>query len=239
MEILQKSSLQNHMSPSSVTSKDNPSAAHSTSLPANSHSSNSDDTDDLQLDDITEHALEELQHLQYDHTTRDSTIADILELGGGSAPMLQTISVTNPSPPSLTPELVEADNICHSVVDANTLSRVETAYGLDKGVKVELVDETMQQEESPQIDVAINNVVCTFSTRCHLNLRHVALNGYNVEFKKAQGMLNMKLRSPSATASIWSSGKITVTGANSEVNCKIAARKIARKLQKVGFNVRE
>ncbi|XP_067948501.1 uncharacterized protein [Watersipora subatra] len=95
-----------------------------------------------------------------------------------------------------------------------------------------------EQEESPQIDVAINNVVCTFSTRCHLNLRTIALTGDNVELKKAQGMLNMKLRTPSATASIWSSGKITITGANSEENCKIAARRIARKLQKAGFNVK-
>lgn len=93
------------------------------------------------------------------------------------------------------------------------------------------------QEESPQVNVAINNVVCTFSTRCHLNLKELALNGRNVELKKAQGMLNMKLRRPSATASIWSSGKITITGANSEDNCKKAARRVARRIQKLGFNV--
>ena len=93
------------------------------------------------------------------------------------------------------------------------------------------------QEESPQVNVAINNVVCTFSTRCHLNLKEIALNGRNVELKKAQGMLNMKLRKPSATASIWSSGKITITGANSEDNCKKAARRVARRIQKLGFNV--
>lgn len=94
------------------------------------------------------------------------------------------------------------------------------------------------EEESPEVNVAINNVVCTFSTRCHLNLKTLALNGFNVELKKAQGMLNMKLRKPSATASIWSSGKITVTGASSEYNCKTAARRIARLIQRIGFNVR-
>lgn len=51
-------------------------------------------------------------------------------------------------------------------------------------------------------------------------------------------MLIMKIRNPPTTASIWSSGKIVVTGANSEPNAKIAARKIARILQKMGYNVR-
>lgn len=31
--------------------------------------------------------------------------------------------------------------------------------------------------EEPEIDIMINNVVCSFSVRCHLNLREIALNG--------------------------------------------------------------
>ena len=37
---------------------------------------------------------------------------------------------------------------------------------------------------------------------------------------------------------MWSSGKITCTGANSEEQAKVAARKYARVLQKLGFNIR-
>lgn len=48
----------------------------------------------------------------------------------------------------------------------------------------------------------------------------------------------MKLRRPYTTASIWSSGKVTCTGATSEVQAKIAARRFARSLQKLGFRVR-
>ena len=48
----------------------------------------------------------------------------------------------------------------------------------------------------------------------------------------------MKLRRPYTTASMWSSGKITCTGANSEDQAKVAARKYARLLQKLGFNCR-
>lgn len=76
-------------------------------------------------------------------------------------------------------------------------------------------------EEDPEIDIVINNVVCSFSVRCHLNLRSIALNGHNVEFRRENGMVTMKLRKPYTTASIWSSGKITCTGATSEDNVRI------------------
>lgn len=81
-----------------------------------------------------------------------------------------------------------------------------------------VVDETNDQETEPEpeIDIVINNVVCSFSVRCHLNLREIALNGRNVEFRRENGMVTMKLRRPYTTASIWSSGRITCTGATSE-----------------------
>lgn len=73
-----------------------------------------------------------------------------------------------------------------------------------------------ENEPEPEIDIVINNVVCSFSVRCHLNLRQIALNGRNVEFRRENGMVTMKLRRPYTTASIWSSGRITCTGATSE-----------------------
>lgn len=94
------------------------------------------------------------------------------------------------------------------------------------------------EEETPEIDIMINNVVCSFSVKCHLNLRQIALNGVNVEFRRENGMVTMKLRRPYTTASIWSSGRVTCTGATSEDQAKIAARRYARALQKLGFEVR-
>lgn len=105
----------------------------------------------------------------------------------------------------------------------------------------ECINECEQQpnnDEGPEIDIVINNVVCSFSVRCHLNLREIALSGANVEYRKENGMVTMKLRRPYTTASIWSSGKITCTGATSEIAAKLAARRFARCLQKLGFNVR-
>lgn len=93
-------------------------------------------------------------------------------------------------------------------------------------------------DSSPVIDIVINNVVCSFSVRCHLNLRQIALTASNVEYRRENGMLTMKIRAPYTTASMWSSGKITCTGATSEETAKMAARRYARILQKLGFRVR-
>jgi len=90
-------------------------------------------------------------------------------------------------------------------------------------------------DDTPEIDINIHNVVCNFATRCHLNLRHIANTGANVIYKREQAMVSLKLRNPKSTASIWSSGKITITGAGSEPESKRAARRIARMLQKMGF----
>lgn len=72
------------------------------------------------------------------------------------------------------------------------------------------------EEPEPEIDIVISNVVCAFSVRSQLTLKDIALNGANVEYKRENGMVTMKLRKPYTTASIWSSGKITCTGATSE-----------------------
>lgn len=103
--------------------------------------------------------------------------------------------------------------------------------------KTAIVD-SKDEEPEPEIDIVINNVVCSFSVRCHLNLRDIAQKGFNVEFRRENGMVTMKLRRPYTTASIWSSGKITCTGATSEDQAKVAARRYSRCLQKLGFNVR-
>lgn len=93
-------------------------------------------------------------------------------------------------------------------------------------------------DDPPVIDVVISNVVCSFDVRCHLNLKSIALNAANVEFKREQGMVTMKMRNPYTTASIWSSGKIICTGATSEDSSKKAARRYARVMQKLGFKAK-
>lgn len=45
----------------------------------------------------------------------------------------------------------------------------------------------------------------------------------------------MKLRDPKATALIFESGKMVVTGANSEMAIRLAAKKFTRVLQMLGY----
>jgi transcription initiation factor TFIID TATA-box-binding protein len=89
-----------------------------------------------------------------------------------------------------------------------------------------------------RVDISINNVVCSYTTKCYLNLRRIAMEGMHVEFKKENNMVNMRLRNPPSTASIWSSGKITCTGATTEPDAYKAARRYCRILQKMKFKVR-
>jgi len=92
--------------------------------------------------------------------------------------------------------------------------------------------EESAQEEEPVIDIVINNVVCNFSVSCDLDLKYIAQHGDNVEYRRENGMVTMKLRRPYCTASIWSSGKVTCTGSTSEAEARQAGRRVARYLQK-------
>lgn len=45
-----------------------------------------------------------------------------------------------------------------------------------------------QAAEEPCIDITINNVVCSFSVKSHLNLKHIAQQGFNVEYRRENGV---------------------------------------------------
>lgn len=145
-------------------------------------------------------------------------------------------NTTNAAHADRTEDQTSATATSHQQQDTCAITTVECKDQLasQQSVAAAAADE----EPEPEIDIVINNVVCSFSVRCHLNLRDIAQNGFNVEFRRENGMVTMKLRRPYTTASIWSSGKITCTGATSEDQAKVAARRYSRCLQKLGFNVR-
>jgi transcription initiation factor TFIID TATA-box-binding protein len=74
---------------------------------------------------------------------------------------------------------------------------------------------------------------------CQLDLPKVNFRTRNSEYnpKRFCGVV-MRLRDPRATALIFSSGKVVVTGVRHEQNAVLASRKFARILQKIGFDVR-
>ena len=78
----------------------------------------------------------------------------------------------------------------------------------------------------------------TIYVGCKLDLKKIALQARNAEYNpKRFAALIMRIRAPRTTALIFSSGKMVCTGAKSEDESKLAARKYARIIQKLGFAV--
>merc|ERR1711862_599256 len=107
-----------------------------------------------------------------------------------------------------------------------------------KNLTIRLRIAKMSSEESIDIDIEINNVFCSFNVRCSLNIEDLIERGVNVELKKNRTYVNMQLREPPAIAKIWPTGKIICMGPKSESDARIACRRIARKLQNLGYPVR-
>lgn len=69
-----------------------------------------------------------------------------------------------------------------------------------------------------------------------MDLKKIALHARNAEYNpKRFAAVIMRIREPRTTALIFSSGKMVCTGAKSEDQAKLAARKYARIVQKLGF----
>ncbi|XP_074646370.1 uncharacterized protein LOC141902502 [Tubulanus polymorphus] len=82
----------------------------------------------------------------------------------------------------------------------------------------------------------LQNIVCTVNLGCKLDLKKIALHARNAEYNpKRFAAVIMRIRDPRTTALIFSSGKMVCTGAKSEEEAKLAARKYARIVQKLGF----
>eukprot|EP00658_Telonema_sp_P-2_P019449 TRINITY_DN17683_c0_g1_i2.p1 TRINITY_DN17683_c0_g1~~TRINITY_DN17683_c0_g1_i2.p1 ORF type:complete len:289 (+),score=68.45 TRINITY_DN17683_c0_g1_i2:30-896(+) len=84
----------------------------------------------------------------------------------------------------------------------------------------------------------LQNVVSTVNLGAKLPLKNIALQARNSEYNpKRFAAVIMRIRDPKTTALIFSSGKMVCTGAKSEEFSKIAARKYARIIQKLGYDV--
>ncbi|KAJ8484317.1 hypothetical protein OPV22_016802 [Ensete ventricosum] len=82
----------------------------------------------------------------------------------------------------------------------------------------------------------IQNVVSTVNMDCKLDLKTIALLARNSEYNpKRFAAIIMRIREPKTTALMFASGQMVCTGAKSEQQSKLAARKFARIVQKLGF----
>ena len=90
-------------------------------------------------------------------------------------------------------------------------------------------------DEHPQL----HNVVATINVGCRLDLKEIVSKARNVEYNpKRFAALIMRIRNPKTTALCFNSGKIVVTGAKTEANCRMAGRKFTRILQKLGYDAK-
>lgn len=95
---------------------------------------------------------------------------------------------------------------------------------------------------SQAIDVpspTLQNIVSTVNLGVQLDLKKIALHARNAEYNpKRFAAVIMRIREPRTTALIFSSGKMVCTGAKSEEASRLAARKYARIIQKLGFEAK-
>lgn len=83
------------------------------------------------------------------------------------------------------------------------------------------------------------NIVATVNLECRLDLKTIALHARNAEYNpKRFAAVIMRIRDPKTTALIFASGKMVVTGAKSEEHSRLAAKKYARIIQRLGFSAK-
>lgn len=82
----------------------------------------------------------------------------------------------------------------------------------------------------------IQNLVATVNLGCSLDLKRICIRARNGEYNPRRfPALIMRIRCPKVTSLVFSSGKLVVTGAKSEESARLAARKIARIIQRIGY----
>ncbi|ODN77059.1 TATA-box-binding protein [Cryptococcus amylolentus CBS 6039] len=85
----------------------------------------------------------------------------------------------------------------------------------------------------------LQNIVATVNLDCRLDLKTIALHARNAEYNPRRfAAVVMRIRDPRTTALIFASGKMVVTGAKSEDDSRLASRKYARIIQKLGFDAK-
>lgn len=88
--------------------------------------------------------------------------------------------------------------------------------------------------------IRIQNMASTASFGVRLDLKKIALKCRNTEYNPRRfAAVIMRLREPRATALIFASGKLCVTGVKSTHNATLAAKKFAYIIERIGFKPKD
>ncbi len=94
--------------------------------------------------------------------------------------------------------------------------------------------------EGERLLIRIQNMSATANLGVRLDLKKIALKCRNTEFNPRRfGAVIMRLREPRATALIFASGKVVITGVKSTHNATLACKKFAYIVERVGFQPKE
>lgn len=134
------------------------------------------------------------------------------------------------------------DDATKSVWEKEVKKQEPSADSQVPGSSQDVANPDVQEEDDASasgIVPTLQNIVATVDLDCRLDLKTVALHARNAEYNpKRFAAVIMRIREPKTTALIFASGKMVVTGAKSEDDSKLASRKYARIIQKIGFSAK-
>lgn len=144
---------------------------------------------------------------------------------------------STPAPPA-TPSQAQGDGIGSGPGKSGVMSVSQFQAPATPGPPMTPMTPITPGSQEPGILPQLQNIVSTVNLGCKLDLKKIALHARNAEYNpKRFAAVIMRIREPRTTALIFSSGKMVCTGAKSEESSRLAARKYARIVQKLGFDV--
>lgn len=106
------------------------------------------------------------------------------------------------------------------------------AAAQSEGARVQL-----SSDIPPGVEPVVQNVVATVNLCLKLDLKNIAMRARNAEYNpKRFAAVIMRIRDPKTTALIFSTGKLVITGARSEEDARLSARKFAKIVRKLGYD---
>ncbi|EKM83106.1 hypothetical protein AGABI1DRAFT_111611 [Agaricus bisporus var. burnettii JB137-S8] len=171
-----------------------------------------------------------------------------------NAPVQSSSGIALPGPSPLSNSYVPPQPTQHSQAVANKLSPTQQTGSSTTAVAGPStstagtpvpstpVPLTLEQQHITAVEgivPTLQNIVATVNLDCRLDLKTIALHARNAEYNpKRFAAVIMRIRDPKTTALIFASGKMVVTGAKSEDDSRLASRKYARIVQKLGFDAK-
>jgi transcription initiation factor TFIID TATA-box-binding protein len=91
-------------------------------------------------------------------------------------------------------------------------------------------------QAAQELEIKLQNVVATVNLGVNIDLEKLTQTVSNAEYNPRRfAAVIMRIREPRTTALVFHSGKMIVTGAKTEADSRLGARKYVQIIQKVGF----